>query len=690
MRRRRKWIVALVVAVAVVWGGRLWLGARSRPKAPELAGEVVTVQRGTVQKTVSADGSLRALTTVEVKSYAGGAIDMLAVDVGDRVKAGDLIAVIDPTDSRTTHDVALADLSVAKASLAKARANLRVQDTLTAATIAQAQAGEATASQELSRIQDASQPLTRAQARSALDEALAAQDSAERSLEKLQTADHPQATVQIQSDIARFTAALEAARQDLGRLKQADQPQATAAAKAAVDGGTASLSAAKENLGRLQQADNPQAKALTVSDMAKARSDLNVAAKELDRARSLRADGLISQSDLDVAESTYASRKADFDYAEARVAAVEPGQTRSVKAAEMAVEQAAATLASAQERWRTLAQQQSAEVKAAEAKVDQANADLSAVQNQWLTLEPKQTAEVRVAQANVEQAKAQVASAAERWRTIDKDQQAETKTAEAKVSEAEAGVSTAEAGQVQRELRQTEVQTAEAQVTKAQAQVANAAIMLGYTTITAPRNGVVLQRLVEQGTIITSGRSSVSSGTTIVLLGDTTEMFVDVKIDETDLPNVTLGQSVNIRVEAYPDRSAEGKVTRVDPQATTDQNITTVLVEVEVVHPDDTLLPGLTATCEFLVSEVADALYVPRRAVEVIDGEASVKAMQDGTPVATPVKIGLEGDESTEILEGIEEGTEVFLPRLGTGSAPTMSKGQEMGRKMGGGGFSTR
>lgn len=687
MRRRLTWIVLAVVVLTMAGGGWYWLRVRKAATAAVPEGETVTAKRGTVRKTVSADGVLRPLTTVEVKSYAGGAVNVLAVDVGDSVKAGELIAVIDPTDSRTAHQQALADLSVASANLAKARAQLRVQSTLTAADIAQAQSSHTTATVDLARLRDATQPRTRAEARAAVDQAQAALDVAVKDLERIRNADHPQARVEAEAAVARYTAALEAADKELERLRTAQLPKDLADARAALERSKAARESARRNLDRLREASHPQARVQAESGLAKARSDLDVASKELERARALREKGLISQSELDATQSAYEAKRADFAYAEELATTLGSEQQSELSSTELAIVQAEADLSAAEERWRTLEQQQSAELQAAEAKQRQAAADLAAASERWATLEDQQAAELRVAEAKVAQARASLASAEERWRILDREQQTEAEAAASKVTGAEAALHKAEAQAVETELRQAEVASAQAQVQKAEAQVRNAAIMLGYTTITAPRDGVILQRFVEEGTIITSGRSAVTSGTTIVELGDLTRMFVDVQVDESDLANVSVGQAVDVRVEAYGDATIEGVVTRLDPQAVTTQNVTTVKVEVEIVHPDKTLLPGLTASCDFLVAEVKDVVYVPRRAVDVTDQGATVRVVVNGKTIPTPVTVGLRGDEATEILEGLEEGQEVFLPRLGTGVQMGQSRGREMGRQMGGGGF---
>lgn len=564
MRRiLRRMRIIIVVVVLLLGAGGFWMRGRLGRSAAEPTVQTVAVQRGTVGKTVTADGTIRPLTTVDVKSYAGGTVDVLAVEVGDKVKAGDLIAKIDPTDSQTAYDQAMADLTVAQARLSQARDQSAVQPELSRASIAQAE--------------------------------------------------------------INHTSALK----DLDRLQNVTQAQARVQAKATLDKAQASLESAQKDLERLQQVTQPQARVQTATSLDRAKADLNVAEKELERSKGLKDEGLIPQSELETVESRYEAAKAAF----------------------------------------TVAQQQSD------------------------TLATSQAAELRSAQTRVEQAEADLRSATERWRTLDEDQAAELQVAQGRVAQAKAGLDSARAQAVQQKVRQADVASAKASVDRAQAEVQNTKIMLGYTTVTAPRDGVILQKLVEQGTIISSaGRASVTGGTTLVQLGDVSRMFVDVQVDESDVADVAAGQPAKITVDALPDDVFAGAVRRVDPQAVTQQNIATVLVTVEITDRDARLLPGMTATCEFTVKQVENTLYVPSRAVQSLGDGYALRVREGEQTVQVPVEVGLVGDENTEILEGVREGTEVVLSGLmaGGGEANTerAQRAREMGRRMGGaGGF---
>jgi multidrug efflux pump subunit AcrA (membrane-fusion protein) len=113
--------LAIVSGLIVVLGIGLWSVSRSAQNASSSEVRTVGVERGGVELTVSADGTLQPLTTVAVRSYAGGRVDVLAVEVGDEVKPGDLIAKIDPTDSLTAYNQAVAAPTAADARQRQAR-----------------------------------------------------------------------------------------------------------------------------------------------------------------------------------------------------------------------------------------------------------------------------------------------------------------------------------------------------------------------------------------------------------------------------------------------------------------------------------------------------------------------------------------------------------------------------------------
>jgi HlyD family secretion protein len=596
----------LVVGLVGVMGVAVLVGVKvhhARKSIGSAAPQLAAVERGTVRRTVTADGTLRALTTVLVKSDAGGKVVLLAVDVGDRVKKGDLIAKIDPTDTQTAYTQALAGMQSTRAQLSQAEVQARAQPEMTRAAIAQAQAAYDAAVTDLKRLETSTQPRARAAAKAALDKA---------------------------------NAALKASQEDLGRLTAATHPVSRTQARSALDQAMAALKQAQESLTRLKQVQHPQALTDAQTALDTTKSNLSVAEKELRRSQKLRADGFLSQSSLESAENQHEAAKATF--------------------------------ATAQERARTVAEDQAAEVRAAEAQVEQAQAAEVSARKAWEAIDDDQSAETRAAQARVDEAQADLSSAERTWSTIDQDQAAELAAGRAQVTQAKSALDNARAGAVQDRVRNAEVTNQQAQFTKAAAGVAQTKTALSYTTITAPRDGIILEKYVEQGTIVTSGRSSVAEGMSIVELGDLSTMYVDVEVDETDLADIHPGQKVEIEVESVTNRTFTGSVARVNPQATTTSNITTVKVEIEVLDHDERLMPGLSATCDFLAGERRDVLTLPTQGVRQREGKSYVLVPGDPNPIAVPVEVGLEGDDAVEIVSGLNQGDRVLLKQIGSAS----------------------
>jgi HlyD family secretion protein len=213
-------------------------------------------------------------------------------------------------------------------------------------------------------------------------------------------------------------------------------------------------------------------------------------------------------------------------------------------------------------------------------------------------------------------------------------------------------------------VKQKDITAADAAIVSSAASVHQAEVNLQYATINAPRNAVVLQKYVEQGTIITSGRSSIAQGTNIVQLGDISRMFVLCNVDETDIASIEVGQKVDISIDAYPSEIFDGKVTRIDPQAKLDQNVTTIPVTVEIDNPDLRLKPAMNATCEFITAKHEGVLTVPNEAVKEDNGTYTVTVLpngkSDGPQVVKTIETGIAGTDVTEVREGLKEGDVVI------------------------------
>ncbi len=211
------------------------------------------------------------------------------------------------------------------------------------------------------------------------------------------------------------------------------------------------------------------------------------------------------------------------------------------------------------------------------------------------------------------------------------------------------------------------------QVATASQSLQRAQTNLGYATITSPIDGVVLSKSVEEGQTVAS---SFSTPELFVIAQDLTNMRVIADIDEADIGGVKEGQRVSFTVDAFPDDLFEGRVTQVRQQATTESNVVTYEVVISARNNDLKLKPGLTANVTIFTMEKNDVVAVPNKAlrftpnemlldknqkIEDCPGDNKVWTKDGDTFKAHAVEIGTTNGMLTEVVKGIDEGTEVLV-----------------------------
>jgi HlyD family secretion protein len=206
---------------------------------------------------------------------------------------------------------------------------------------------------------------------------------------------------------------------------------------------------------------------------------------------------------------------------------------------------------------------------------------------------------------------------------------------------------------------------ARAQVMQSQASLKQLEEQLGYTTIIAPMDGVILSRDVEIGDAVSSILVLGSTATLVMTEGDTTEVYVQGKVDEADIAHVYMSQPARIKVESFRDRLFNGKVTKIAPMGVEKDNVTTFEVRVSINNPGGELKANMTANAEILLDEHKGVLTVPESAV-MYDAQKNAlveipdKSQKEGKR-KVPVKIGLSNGNVTEIISGLKEGQQVVL-----------------------------
>ena len=212
---------------------------------------------------------------------------------------------------------------------------------------------------------------------------------------------------------------------------------------------------------------------------------------------------------------------------------------------------------------------------------------------------------------------------------------------------------------------------------------------LGYATITSPIDGVVLSKSVEEGQTVAA---SFNTPELFTIAQDLTDMRVIADIDEADIGGVKEGQRVSFTVDAFPDDKFEGQVTQVRQQATTESNVVTYEVVISAPNKDLKLKPGLTANVTIYTMEKNGVLAAPAKALRFMPNEAllqkdqqiedveaaqKVRILEGNTFKAHAVETGTTNGMVTEIVSGIDEGTEVLVDfTISGGDMPQQEQAQ--------------
>ncbi|MDQ2835562.1 MAG: efflux RND transporter periplasmic adaptor subunit [Acidobacteriota bacterium] len=211
----------------------------------------------------------------------------------------------------------------------------------------------------------------------------------------------------------------------------------------------------------------------------------------------------------------------------------------------------------------------------------------------------------------------------------------------------------------------SKLRQAQAQVTQAQASLKQLEEQLGYTTVTSPMEGTILSRDVEIGDAVSSILVLGSTATLVMTIGDTTQVYVQGKVDESDIGKVYLGQPARIKVESFKDKTFLGKVTKIAPLGVEKDNVTTFEVRVSIDNPGGVLKANMTANAEIILDEHKNVLTVPEQAVLYDkDRNASVEVPDSKAKKGrrlVSIKAGISNGTKTEVLAGLNPGDTVIL-----------------------------
>jgi RND family efflux transporter MFP subunit len=221
------------------------------------------------------------------------------------------------------------------------------------------------------------------------------------------------------------------------------------------------------------------------------------------------------------------------------------------------------------------------------------------------------------------------------------------------------------------DIRRAEADTAAARVGTAEAELIQARVALEYTTLRAPRSGVILAKYKEVGEIATPGGFSGSGD--LIRMANLDDLRGQLDVTEGELAKIRIGQHAEVVPDAYPDRRYPAHVVKLYPQV--DKQKGTLRVEVQIEHPDDQLWPDMSARITFLEPMAgapgAQGILIPRSAVRSSPQGPYAWVIHDGQVRRTPITTGPTFADQVQITAGLTGGERVVI-----GEAPPLEDGQ--------------
>jgi membrane fusion protein (multidrug efflux system) len=212
------------------------------------------------------------------------------------------------------------------------------------------------------------------------------------------------------------------------------------------------------------------------------------------------------------------------------------------------------------------------------------------------------------------------------------------------------------------EVARNAVTAAQAQLAEARARLAAATTQLNYTFIRAPITGIVSNRAVNTGDVVTNG-------TALFTVIDPSSMRLDASVPSDALAALRVGAPVHFQVRGYPDQTFDGRIARISPIA--DPATRLVPIFVTIPNTKGRLVAGLFAEGR-VTSETRTALVVPSTAVDVTGAKPWVLRVRNGKTERVDVDLGVrdERNERVEVTSGVSEGDVLLM-----GAAQTVTPG---------------
>ena len=178
----------------------------------------------------------------------------------------------------------------------------------------------------------------------------------------------------------------------------------------------------------------------------------------------------------------------------------------------------------------------------------------------------------------------------------------------------------------EKDINKFSLESAKANLLRNESSLKNQKERLAWTTITAPMSGIVINLQIEEGEIVTSGRSAFSQSPPIMEIVDLSQMVVKTFINEVDMEKLSLKQKAEIQLRAYPEKIYKGEVREISPSGQSRDNIIYFEVVIAVLGSPEELRPGMTADVDIIVVERKNSLLLP---IEAVQSDRAMVALLD-------------------------------------------------------------
>lgn len=566
--------------------------------------------------------------TVRVASLVSGRVVRLPVAAGDRVRKGQVLAVIESRavgEAQSAHEQAVTRFETAKSNLSIIRKQVR------AGVFSRAP------------LEAAHRALVEAQAelRSQETAVRTAQENLENTERLARSGEfsHP-AVEAAQSQVSSAREAVESAR---AALEQAQSNVKTAASE---------LERRKQQSAAGAYVSRPVEEARRVvvasqSARAAAQSELTTTRANLDRMRSLFAEGLVSQRDLETAQQSFETAQARIEAARSDEEVASEELKRRQKLASTNITGSSEVQAAQSELERA-----QAEVRARQSQLNRATDALkltqtqSARQQQILKEDIANRREVGPAKSTLESAKNARAQAKAKLELASTAYEREKRISRESLNDA------------------SQLQSARAQYAQAQSDLraARNALTLFKSTpgkninipITAPISGTVQERTIMLGELL-------SADTVLMTLVDLNPVAVEITLPESEAMQIGMHAEVSVEIDVLPERSFRGKIDFIDSQL--DSKTRTLKVRALLPNASGVLRPGLFARGRIQAGSHTKSLTVPDEAIQEMEGQKVlfIASEQPNRFIKRPVKTGPAKNGRTLIESGLDIGEKIVV-----------------------------